>query len=111
MAKLWLILPFGIETTGNAPSASKSTQVGKVGHQHYTVFEALATSASDGSFEVLIPENAPPTVDKYARRKTQHCIGSNQGHIAESLTVPVRFDTISEQKRDETKPTSPTHCL
>ena len=24
-----------------------------------------------------------------------------------SLTVPVRFDTISEQKRDETKPTRP----
>ena len=26
-------------------------------------------------------------------------------------TVPVRFETISEQKRDEKKPTSPTHCL
>ena len=30
-----------------------------------------------------------------------------QGVIVESLTVPVRFDTISQQKRDETKPTRP----
>ena len=32
------------------------------------------------------------------------CVGSEQGRtrdIVESLTVPVRFDTISEQKRDE----------
>ena len=27
--------------------------------------------------------------------------------IVESLTAPVRFDTISEQKRDETNPTRP----
>jgi hypothetical protein len=31
--------------------------------------------------------------------------------IVESLTEPVRFDTISEQKRDEMKLSSPTHCL
>ena len=31
--------------------------------------------------------------------------------IAESLAVPVTFETISEEKGDETKPTSPTHCL
>ena len=30
-----------------------------------------------------------------------------QGSLSTSLTVPVRFDTISEQKRDETKPTRP----
>ena len=37
-------------------------------------------------------------------------LGPHQGRtrvIVESLTVPVRFNTISEQKRDETKPTRP----
>ena len=33
-----------------------------------------------------------------------------QGVIVESLTVPVRFEMISEQKRDETKPTRPLNA-
>ena len=48
-----------------------------------------------------MPQNAPQTVHR-----------SLQGHTRAiedemSLAVPVRFDTISEQKRDETKPTRP----
>ena len=51
----------------------------------------------------------PSTEGNFAKRAY-----SRLGHsraIAESLAVLVIFDMISEQKRDETKQTSPTHCL
>ena len=37
--------------------------------------------------------------------------GPDTSAIVEFERCGVRFDMISEQKCDETKPTSPTHCL
>ena len=45
---------------------------------------------------------------RVAARSKANCFLRGLGHtraIAESLAVPVTFDTVYEQKRDETKPT------
>ena len=89
---LWLSLEFALEVV---ECDAFCDLVGQLG--------ALAK----GGFHVIFAWSLVARLDKLGE---QRGLGHTRA-IAERLAVPVRYETISEQKRDETKPTSPSHCL
>ena len=77
---------------------------------HAAGLQACYPPQTDPSTLVALLAPRSATVDGARRAIWKIAASGDRGRtrvIVESLTVPVRFDTVSEEKRDETKPTRP----